>query len=94
MLESSLLLSRNTNSLLTTKITRLECDLHRMEQYSRRECLEFVGIPAPVKDDELEEKMIEILDSIGVACINDDIEACHRLKSNRTIVKFSSRKTN
>lgn len=93
VLESSLEISSNANSLLVSQVKRLESELHRMEQYSRRECLEFVGIPANVEDEELEGKVIDILDYIDVPCAESDIEACHRLKNNRTIVKFGSRKT-
>ena len=33
-----------------------------------------------------------MLDMAGIACSSNDIEACHRIKGSRTIVKFSSRR--
>lgn len=91
-LESSLVVSQRVNTLLSSKVTNLERQLHQLEQYSRRECLEFVGIPSTIEQDKLEDKVCEILQNINVDCCETDIEACHRIKNNRTIVKFSSRK--
>ena len=91
-LESSLVVSQRVNSLLSSKVNSLERQLHQLEQYSRRECLEVVGIPASVQDDKLQDTVCDILKKIKVDCYEADIEACHRIKNNRTIVKFSSRK--
>ena len=67
--------------------------LHIQEQYSRRECLEIVGIPQDISDDALEDKVCQILTKIGVILESDDIQACHRLrKKDRTIIKLSNRK--
>ena len=61
-------------------------------QYSRRECLEVVGIPTSVKDDALEDKMLNVFWEYGVEIGQRDIQACHRMKNNQTVVKFSSKK--
>ena len=62
-------------------------------QYSRRECLEVVGIPSSVNVKDLEGKVCTIFNRTGVAVKPDDIEACHRLYNDKkTIVKFSKRK--
>ena len=61
-------------------------------QYSRLECLEVLGIPISVKDDALEDKLLDIFREIGVEIGQRDIQACHRVKNNQTIVKFSNRK--
>ena len=92
MAESSIVVCKKVNDNLSSKIDNLERDLHRLEQYSRRECFEFVGIPSSVRQDDLQDKVIGVLEMAGVACSSDDIEACHRIKKNRTIVKFSSRR--
>ena len=91
-LESSLTLSHHVNSLLTSRVSSLERQLHQLEQYSRRECLEFVGVPASVTNDHLQNTVCQILKKIDVDCLDADIEACHRVKNNKTIVKFSSRR--
>ena len=63
-------------------------------QYSRRECLEVVGIPDSVQNNELEDKVLIIFKKIGSEVSPSDIEACHRLKkdNDKVIVKFSRRK--
>ena len=63
-------------------------------QYSRRECLEVVGIPDSVQNNELEDKVLTIFKKIGSEVSPRDIEACHRLKkgNDRVIVKFSRHK--
>ena len=61
-------------------------------QYSRREFLEVIGIPTSVKDDALEDKVINVFREIGVEIGQRDIQACHRVKNNQTIAKFSDRK--
>ena len=63
-------------------------------QYSRRECLDAVGIPSEVKDETLEENVVGIFDKLGCNINSDRIEACHRVsKNNNTvIVKFTRRK--
>ena len=92
IVESSLSVSRNVNDHLSSKVSNLEREFHKLEQYSRRECLEFVGIPVAVKQESLMETVIRILDKVDIACGENDIEACHRVRGNRTIVKFSSRR--
>ena len=54
--------------------------------------MEISGIPSSVKNDQLEDKVCEILKSIDCEVPPNKIEACHRLKNNQTIIKFSSRK--
>ena len=74
--------------------------LIRNEQYINRESLIISGIPDHVSQNGLEEKVIEILHSIGLNNVSHyDIAACHRLKKfgdnrfpARTIVRFTNRK--
>ena len=91
-LESTLAVTKNVNDQLLKRIESLERQANANSQYSRRECLEISRIPKSVADDLLERKVCEILSDIGVAITEDRIEACHRLKNDRTIVKFASRK--
>ena len=52
-----------------------------------------IGIPTSVKDDVLEEKVCGIFHELGMERdIQRDIQACHGIKNNRTIVKLSNRK--
>ena len=92
-LSSELLISKNVNSLLVNRIKDLEVRCGKSEQYSRRECLEIVGIPASVTQQNLESKVLNIFDAIGAPVDDRDVEACHRIgKNNRTIIKLSKRK--
>ena len=64
-------------------------------QYSRRECLETIGVPGSVSNDDLEETNIKIFDKLDVAIEPSNIEDCQWLKSNgpkKVIIKFAKRK--
>ena len=80
------------------RISALEKELSQTQQYSRRENIEILGIPNTVGDDELEGKVISILNSIGCNISSYEIVACHRLRktnanqSFNTIVRFTNRK--
>ena len=67
----------------------------RNAQYSRRECVEVVGIPSSVEHDQLEFTVCKFMYNIGVNISGDQkIEAFHRLgkNSDRIIVKFASKR--
>ena len=92
---------REENSLLHQKIEKLESrisvletDLNKQDQYSRRKNLSIQGIPDNVLDDQLEEKVIEILNQINVKINTFDIEDCHRMRKSKktTIVRVVNRK--
>ena len=93
-LESDLSITKNANSLLQQKVIALERECWANSQYSRRECLEIVGIPGNVSHDSLEDQVLQIFDNVGCSVQKDNIEACHRMGRNndRTIIKFSKRK--
>ena len=83
----------NVNKLLCQKIKELVIRCSKTEQYSRRECLEIVGIPDNIKHDDLVSKSLEIFDQINVKLSPDDIEDCHRVgNKGRIIIKMSRRK--
>ena len=46
-------------------------------QYSRRECLEVVGIHRDVSNEDLESKVLEVFNKVGCEIPSRDIEACH-----------------
>ena len=70
------------------------------EQYSQRNNIELPGIPNSIKDNVLEETIINICKKHGIDISPVDIEACHRLplsnaqdnkdpnQCKRVIVKF------
>ena len=93
-LESKIVVVKKVNDALVKQLSSVERQCWKNAQYSRREFVEVVGIPSPVEQDQLEPTVCRILHHIGVNISGDKIEACHRLgkNSDRTIVKFSSRK--
>ena len=92
-LESDISVSRTVSSLLTDQMNNVERQCWVNAQYSRRECLEVVGIPSSVKIKNLEGKVCSVFNRIGVAVNPDDIEACYRFYNDqKAIVKFSKRK--
>lgn len=93
-LKATIEVSRNVTNLLKTKITALETQQNKTDQYSRRECLEISGIPRDIDNDDLESKSLEIFKSIGVNLSPEKIHACHRIgrKGETTIIKLVNRK--
>ena len=81
------------------RIYKNEVELNRLNQYTRRENIEIVGIPDSVKQADLEKSVLSIFTSMSIACNSYDIAACHRLSkkkdnqvSKNTIVRFICRK--
>ena len=63
--------------------------MHRMEQYSRPECIKVIGIPSSITKDLLEEHVLLIFEKLGVVLETMNIVACHWLeKTNRVIIKL------
>ena len=80
----------NTTS---SKLVELERQHHKSEQYSRKECFDFSGIPGSVAPKDLESFILRLLQKIGIDLDESRIVACHRLgETDRTIVKFLNRK--
>ena len=91
-LEADALVTKNLNSRLVDQLTETERQCWANAQYSRRECLEVRGISTSVKDDTLEDKVLNVFWEIGVEIAQCDIQACHGVKNNQTVVNFSNRK--
>ena len=93
-LQSDLAVSRHMNSLLSNRLTSIEPQCWANAQYSRRECLDVIGIPSKVGADILEEKVLSIFRKLGCDIPPERIEASHRIskKSSTVIVKFTKRK--
>ena len=83
----------NFNSLLQQRGIDLGRQCWANAQYSRRDWLEVPGITEPVKQNELEDKVLRIFKKVGCDTPSDKIEACHRVgRHNHVIIKFSKRK--
>ena len=49
--------------------------------------LEITGIPDDIEDQNLKEKVIEILEKIDVNISSKDIDACHRIGKSKDFSK-------
>ena len=74
-LHSELVVTKNVNNFLLTRLTTLERQCWANAQYSRRECLDIVGIPHEVSGEALEEKVLKIFGNCGCDISPDRIEA-------------------
>ena len=78
---------------LNDRVIEMERNAHRLEQYSRRECIEITGIPNSIANDLLAERVILIFERLGLVMEQIDIVVCHRLgETGRVIVKLLNRK--
>ena len=85
----------NQVSYLNKKVISLEANHNILEQYGRRNNIEITGIPDSVQDNQLENKVIEIFDAIGIDVKSVDFEDCHRVgKSKNNSKKFIARFVN
>ena len=68
-----------------------------VKQYGTQNNIKITGIPDTVQGNELENKVIEIYDTIGVEPKSADFEDCHRVgksknNSEKVIARFVNRK--
>ena len=76
-LKADVVIVKNVNSRLVEQLVQTERECWENAQYSRRDCLESIGIPTLVKDNVLKEKVCGIFDELGVEIGQRDIQACH-----------------
>ena len=86
LVESSLVVIKTVNDNLLNRITTLERRLHAQEQYSRRECLEIVGIPVAMDDKNLQILKIVIeskvtIPSSSLAAEENHLRLCVKSKN-------------
>ena len=93
-LESDVAIITNVNNILCKQIVSGERQCGKNAQYSRRECVEVVGLPLSIAHDQPENTTCRVLQHTGANITNEKTESCHRLNKNadRTIVKFLRRK--
>ena len=75
------------SSSVFDRIEALERSSYRQEQYSRRECIEIVGLSEEFSDqDALEERVVEVFQAAGVNVKARDFHAIHPLKNQKVII--------
>ena len=78
-LHSELAVANQVNSVLSERVVSMERQCWANAQYSRRECLELVGVPHNVSDCDLEKIKLKIFEKFGCPIKVDKIGACHRI---------------
>ena len=92
-MKSDLNVTKKVNTLLSERLQTIEKQCWANAQYSRREYLDFSGIPSSISDNDLEDVVCKAITKAGVEVSDKDIEDCHRAgKRGATIVKFCKRK--
>ena len=64
---------KNTNALWFNQLNETERQCWENAQYSRRECIEIVGIPLTLEKEKLEIKIYKSFDKTGVTVTKNDI---------------------
>ena len=89
-------ITKQVNTKLWDKMKFLDRQCWASEQYSSRECLEIFGVPESVTDNDLEGKVLNLLEIIDVEGHPDHIEACHFIRSStgpkKVVINTSRRK--
>ena len=67
---------------LENRISKLESDLNKNDQYNQRNNTEIQGIPSDIGDDSIEDNVIEILAEVHLVATKSDIQDCYRLGKN------------
>ena len=78
-LSSQFIVVKKVNTLLEKRITELEKSQTKAEQYSRRNNVEFSGIPHEILDNNLEDEVIDICKGAVIEIGHMGIKGCHRL---------------
>ena len=93
VVSSDLAIARNCNRLLTERVIQLERNAVKNAQYHRRESVEVNPVPPSISDEELKVSICKSLSLTGHEGKPDDLQACHRLKKQESvIIKFKCRK--
>ena len=74
---NELVVTKRVTSELCKRVVTMERQCWANAQYSRRECLEVVGIPQQVDDKNLETKLLSIFQKIGCIIDPNFIDNCH-----------------
>ena len=82
-LQAEVSVTKQVNTLLSSKLVSIERQCWSNAQYSRRECLDIVGIPSEVEADVLEEKVVAIFEKLGCNIPTERIETATRFVMSR-----------
>ena len=69
-----------------TRLIQIEQRLAEQEQYTRRECVDIVGLPENLKGEELEAAVLNVFEVAGVPMEKRDFHAIHKLRNTRVVI--------
>ena len=76
----------NPQRNLEKRLEELERRMSEQEQYSRRECIELVGLPSNINREELENAVINTFEAAGINIGKRNFHAVHRPADKRTVI--------
>ena len=82
-LESELSVTKQVNSLLSSRFVKMERQCWAFAQYSRQECIDIIGIPSEVGADVLEEKVVNIFGKLDCNILPNRKGASHSKSKER-----------
>ena len=68
------------------QIVEIEKRLSDQEQYTRRECVELVGLPTELHGDQLEDHVVDVFRTAGVEVNKWSCHVIHRLKNKKVVI--------
>ena len=68
------------------RLIQTERRLADQKQYTRRECMDIVGLPENLKGEELEAAVLNSFEVAGVPMEKRDFHAIHRLRNTRVVI--------
>ena len=75
---------RNRVKSLESRVVKVERSMNLFQQNSRKNNLEFDGIPDSVTQEKLVPLITKMVNALDIKCTEDDIEVAHRLKSKKS----------
>ena len=76
-LKADLIVTKNVNSKLMERVVQTERQCWANAQYSHGDTVEGIGIPSSIRDQDMEGKVRNIVEEIGMDIDECDIQACH-----------------
>ena len=69
-----------------SRVIKIEQRLAEQEQYTRRECVDIVGLPKNLKGEDLEAALLNVFEEAGVPIEKRGFHAIHRLSNTRVVI--------
>ena len=64
----------------------VDLKMAELEQYSRRECVELIGLPEDTHGEELKNSVVQAFEIAGVNVVKRDFYAIHRLGNSKIVI--------